>query len=107
MEKKKVVVDLQQIDLLEQKVVKATELIRTLRRERDTAQARIAGLEQAVARAEKEAGAATQERQELQEASDQIEILREERQAIRVKVNRMLEMMSSLEEASAEARRDH
>jgi len=107
MEKKKVVVDLQQIDLLEQKVVKATEIIRALRRERDAAQTRLAGLEQTLARSEKEAAAATQERQEMQEAADQIETLREERQLIRTKVTRMLEVMSSLEEATGEARRDH
>ena len=34
MEPKRVVVDLQQLDLLEQKIVKATELIRSLRREK-------------------------------------------------------------------------
>lgn len=107
MEKKKVVVDLQQIDLLEQKVVKATEMIRALRRERDAAQTRLAGLEQTLARSEKEAAAAAQERQEMQEAADQIETLREERQLIRTKVTRMLEVMSSLEEATGEARRDH
>jgi len=107
MEKKKVVVDLQQIDLLEQKVVKATEMIRALRRERDAAQSRLAGLEQTLARSEKEAAAAAQERQEMQEAADQIETLREERQLIRTKVTRMLEVMSSLEEATGEARRDH
>jgi uncharacterized coiled-coil DUF342 family protein len=107
MEKKRVVIDLQQIDLLEQRVVKATELIRGLRRERDAAQARLAEAEQALARTEKEAAAAAQERQDLQEAADQIEALREERQLIRTKVTRMLEVMSSLDEATGEARRDH
>ena len=107
MEKKKVVVDLQQVDLLEQKIVKATELIRTLRRDRDAALSRLAGLEQTLARTEKEAAAATQERQDLQDAADQIETMREERQLIRTKVTRMLEVISSLDEVSGEARRDH
>ena len=41
MERRKIVVDLQQIDLLEQKIVKATELIRTLRRERESLLAKV------------------------------------------------------------------
>ncbi len=44
----------------------------------------------------------------LQEAVEQIEALREERQEIRSKVSRMLEMMAGLEEgASGEARLEH
>ena len=39
--------------------------------------------------------------------TQQIETLSEERQAIRGKVTRMLEMMSILEEAPGEARREH
>ena len=40
MERRKVVVDLQQIDLLETRIVKAAETIRSLRRERDTLQSK-------------------------------------------------------------------
>lgn len=108
MEKKKVVVDLQQLDLLEQKIIKATEMIRALRGERDAGHSRIAALEQSLARAQKEAAASDKERHELQEAAEQIEALREERQEIRSKVSRMLEMMAGLEEgASGEARLEH
>lgn len=108
MEKKKVVVDLQQLDLLEQKIIKATEMIRALRRERDAGQSRIAGLEQTLARAQKEAASSEKERHEMQEAAEQIEALREERLAIRSKVTRMLELMAGLEDAaSTEARREH
>ena len=41
MESKRVVVDLQQLDLLESKIVKATELIRAPRKEREQAQTRV------------------------------------------------------------------
>ncbi len=107
MERKKVVVDLQQIDLLEQKVVKATEMIRSLRRERDAAQAKLSETQEALAQARKEAAGSEKERRELQEIGEQLEVLREERQAIRGRVSRMLEMMGSLDDGMNEARRDH
>src|SRR5439155_13172619 len=52
MEPKRVVVDLQQLDLLEQKIVKATELLRSLRREKDAALARVRELEKALTAAQ-------------------------------------------------------
>ncbi len=107
MERRKIVVDLQQIDLLEQKIVKATELIRTLRREREALQARLKETSDALATAQKEAAGVDNHRREMQEAAQQIETLQEERQAVRGRVTRMLEMMAVLEEAPAEARREH
>ncbi len=100
MEPKRVVVDLQQLDLLEQKIVKATELIRSLRRERDAAQAKVRDLEAQLHASEKG-------RQELRELTEQLDVLREERQAIRGRVNQMIEMMTGLEEGGGETRRDH
>jgi predicted nucleic acid-binding Zn-ribbon protein len=107
MERKKVVVDLHQLDLLEQKVVKATELVRSLRREREGAHGRVKELEKALAQAQKDAAGSEKERREMQEAAEQLEILREERQEIRGRVSRMLEMMAALDEGPAEARREH
>ena len=107
MERKKVVVDLHQLDLLEQKIVKATELIRSLRRERDAAQTRFHEAEKSLAQAQKEAAGSERERRELHEAAEQLEVLREERQEIRGRVSRMLEMMAALDDGPAEARRDH
>jgi uncharacterized coiled-coil DUF342 family protein len=107
MDRKKVVVDLQQIDLLEQKVVKATELIRSLRRERDAMQAKLSEAQAALAQARKDAAGSEKERRDLQEIGEQLEVLREERQAIRGRVSRMLEMMGSLDDGTNEARREH
>ena len=107
MERKKVVVDLQQLDLLEQKILKATDLIRSLRREREALQGKIRETQESLAQAQGRSVLSEKERRELQETSEQLEILREERTAIRGKVSRMLEMMASLEEAPAEIRRDH
>jgi len=100
MESKRVVVDLQQLDLLEQKIVKATELIRSLRRERDAAQAKARELEAQIHASEKG-------RQELRELSEQLDLLREERQVIRGRVSQMLEMMAGLEDGGSETRREH
>ncbi len=107
MERRKVVVDLQQLDLLEQKIVKATELIRSLRKENDVLQARLKESGEALARAQAEVAGSEKGRREVQELSEQIEALNEERQAVRGKVTRMLEMMATLEEAPLEARREH
>ena len=107
MERRKVVVDLQQIDLLETRIVKAAETIRSLRRERDTLQSKLKEAADALARAQADAAGSDRHRRELQEVTQQIETLSEERQAIRGKVTRMLEMMSILEEAPGEARREH
>ena len=106
MEAKRVVVDLQQLDLLEQKIVKATELIRSLRREKDAALAKVRDVEKALAAAQAQNQASEKGREELKELSEQIDVLREERQEIRGRVNQMLEVISGLEDGG-EARRDH
>jgi predicted nucleic acid-binding Zn-ribbon protein len=107
MERKKIVVDLQQIDLLEQKIVKATELIRSLRRECQTERARAAGLEEELGRVRLAAAASEEERRNLNETVAQVEALREERQAIRGRVSRMLDMMAAIDEAAVESRQDN
>ncbi|HEU4401673.1 MAG TPA: hypothetical protein VFT43_06165 [Candidatus Polarisedimenticolia bacterium] len=107
MERKKVVVDLQQIDLLEQKIVKATELIRSLRREKETLVAKAREAQEALAQARALAAASEKDRKESQEIAEQLEVLQEERVAIRGKVSRMLEMMAGLDEVGVEGRREH
>ena len=107
MDRRKVVVDLQQIDLLEQKIVKATELIRSLRRERDRALSQVEEGRAALVALQEQAKTSEAGRRELQDAAEQLEALREERQTIRGRVSRMIEMMSALDEPAAEAGRDH
>ena len=107
MEPKRVVVDLQQLDLLEQRIVKATELIRSLRRERDAAQAKAKDLEKSLATAQAQILASEKGKDDLRELAEQVDLLREERQVIRGRVSQMLEMMAGLEEGGGEARRDH
>lgn len=105
MERRMVVVDMEQIDLLEQRIVKATELIRSLRRERDAAQMKFQETMASLERLQNEN--LDRDRHEVKELTGQLEVLQEERQAIRGKVTRMLEMMASLEEAPSRARGDH
>ncbi len=107
MEPKRVVVDLQQLDLLEQKIVKATELIRSLRREKDAAQAKARDLEKSLAAAQTQIHASEKGKEDLRQLSEQLDLLREERQVIRGRVSQMLEMMAGLEEVGGEARREH
>jgi chromosome segregation ATPase len=107
MERRRVVVDLEQIDLLEQRIVKATELIRSLRQERDAAQMKFQETMASLERLQGESKNLDKDRHEVQELTGQVEVLQEERQAIRGKVTRMLEMMASLEEAPARAHGDH
>jgi len=106
MEPKRVVVDLQQLDLLEQKIVKATELLRSLRREKDAALARVRELEKTLTAAQTQIHASEKGKEEIKELSEQIDVLREERQEIRGRVSQMLEMMAGLEDGG-EARREH
>jgi chromosome segregation ATPase len=107
MNKKKVVVDLNQIDLLEQRIIKATELIRSLRRERDKARAELGEATSSLDELKGAAAAGQRDRRELDEAAQQIEVLNQERQTVRGRVEKMLELMSCLDEAPAQARGDH
>ena len=107
MSKKKVVIDLNQLDLLEKKIIKATELIRTLRRERTAVRAELEEATTSLAAVKKEAISGNRDRRELSEAVQQVEVLREEREAVRGKVQKMLDMMDYLDEAPSEARGEH
>ncbi len=107
MERKKVVIDLEQLDLLEQRVIKATELIRSLRKERDAAQVRLSETQQALEQLRSEATRLDTEREEATALSDRVDILQEERQAIRGRVSRMLDIMAGIDESTTQAHGDH
>jgi len=107
MERKKVVIDMEQLDLLEQRVVKATELIRSLRKERDSAQVRLSETQQALEQLRREAARLDSEREAVTDLSTRIDILQEERQTIRSRVSRMLDIMAGLDENITQAHGDH
>ena len=107
MEGKKVVVDLEQIDQLEKRIQRATDLIRSLREERDGART---GLLEARAEFDRLQAAhrlLEEDRSGARAATEELDVLREERQAIRGRVSRMLEMMASLDEGVVPGRSDH
>ena len=107
MDGKKVVIDLQQLDKLEEKVARVTEMIGALRRERDAARSEAAEGRKALAALQAETRALERDRQGAREAQTELDILREERQAVRGRVTRMLEMMAALDESEVEVRSDH
>jgi len=107
MEAKKVVVDLQQLDLLEERIQRSVEILANLRRERDAARTEAKELRERCDRLQAEQRRFEEERAGNRGLSEQLDLLKEERQAIRGRVGRLLEMMAELEETHAGARADH
>ena len=107
MESKKVILDLEQLDQLEKRVQRATETIHALRKERDMARTGLAEARAEVDRLRDETRRLEVDTHSNRALSEELGILREERQAIRGRVTRMLEMMATLDEVGAPARSDH
>src|SRR5262245_20142686 len=107
MEAKKVVLDLDQIDQLERRVQRATELIKTLRTERDEARAGLLEARATIDRLQSENRLLEADQKGTRAISEELGVLREERQAIRGRVTRMLEMMATLDEVALPVRSDH
>ena len=64
-------------------------------------------LEKSLAAAQAQVVASEKGKDDLRELTDQVDVLREERQAIRGRVSQMIEMMGTLEDGGGETRRDH
>jgi uncharacterized coiled-coil DUF342 family protein len=107
MEAKKVVVDLQQLDLLEERIQRSVEILTGLRRERDAARAEARELRERCDRLQADQRRLEEERAGARGLSEQLDLLKEERQAIRGRVGRLLEMMAEVEETHAKAHADH
>jgi hypothetical protein len=107
MESKKVVVDLQSLDLLEERVTRVLEVVASLRRERDSLREEARQAKERLDRALLENRRLEEERTGARVLTDEIDLLKEERQAIRGRVTRLLEMMAELEETATPARPGH
>lgn len=107
MEGKKVAIEVKELDLLEQKIKKAGDLIRTLRRERDSARTKQQETQERFDRLQSECRALDKERQSASAMSEEIRLLQEERQTVRGRVTRMLEMMAAIDDSAAQAQSDH
>ena len=107
MEGRKVMIDVKDFELLEKKILKATELMHALRRERDAARLRLQEMQEQLERLQTECRALEKDRQGASALTEEIQLLQSERQAIRGRVTCLLEMMSALDEPAAQARADH
>jgi FtsZ-binding cell division protein ZapB len=107
MESKKVVVDLQSLDLLEERVTRVLEVVAGLRRERDALREESRQTKERLDRALADNRRLEQEQSGARVLTDEIDVLKEERQAIRGRVTRLLEMMAEMEETATPARPGH
>ncbi|HZM70582.1 MAG TPA: hypothetical protein VFB95_09460 [Candidatus Cryosericum sp.] len=107
MEGKKVAIEVKELDVLEQKIKKAADLVRTLRRERDTARTKQQETQERFDRLQTEFRAMEKERQGAAAMSEELRLLQEERQTVRGRVTRMLEMMAAIDDSAAQAQSDH
>jgi FtsZ-binding cell division protein ZapB len=107
MERKRGALDLDQLTELEKRVERAIDTIATLRRERDEARAEQRAAGAAVERLEAERREQDRDREGFQSLTEQVTLLQEERQQVRGRVTRMLEMMASLDEAALPLRGEH
>jgi len=91
-------------DLLEQRVHKAAELVKRLRRENHTLaenQARLQGrleeVEKALAGAQKQRKASDQDAQQIESAGQELKLLRQERDEVRHRIEKLVEVLDGLD----------
>jgi predicted RNase H-like nuclease (RuvC/YqgF family) len=91
-------------DLLEQRVHKAAELVKRLRRENHTLaenQARLQGrleeVEEALAAAQKQRKTSDQDAQQLESAGQEVKLLRQERDEVRQRIEKLVEALDGLD----------
>ena len=91
-------------DLLEQRVHKAAELVKHLRRENQTlaeSQARLQGrleeVERALAAAQKQRKVSDQDAIQLESAGQELKRLRQERDEVRDRIEKLVEVLDGLE----------
>lgn len=107
MDRKRAALDLDQLAELEKRVERAVDTIATLKRERDEARAAQRAAGAAVERLESERRDQERDRAGIDALTEQVALLQDERQEVRGRVTRMLEMMASLDEAALPVRGEH
>ncbi|HMC83061.1 MAG TPA: hypothetical protein VKL61_07495 [Candidatus Polarisedimenticolia bacterium] len=90
--------EMENLDLLEERVRRVTELVRNLRQESVDLRAKLHEAEERFRKAGETIAALQEERKRGEEVAGQLRLLQEERQEIRGRVSRMLETFSGLEE---------
>ncbi len=90
--------ELENLELLEERVRRIAELVRGLRRENIELRARLSEAEERIRKSDEGIAALQEERKRNDEVSRQLRLLQEERQEIRGRVSKMLETFSSIDE---------
>jgi chromosome segregation ATPase len=89
---------MENLDLLEERVRRVTELVRSLRRENAELQTQLRASEERTRKTGETLASLQEEKRRGEELSRQLRLLQEERQEIRGRVSRMLEAVASLDE---------
>ncbi len=90
--------EMDNLELLEERVRRVAEVIRSLRHENSQLQAQIKEAQDRVRKSGETIAALQEENRRGDELSRQLRLLQEERQEIRGRVSRMLETFSSIDE---------
>ena len=90
--------ELENLELLEERVRRIAELVRGLRRENIELRARLSEAEDRIRKSDEGIAALPAQSKTNDEVSRQLRLLQEERQEIRGRVSKMLETFSSIDE---------
>ena len=90
--------EMENLELLEERVRRVTDLVRNLRQGNIELRAKLSDAEERFRKAGETIAALQEERKRSEEVAGQLRLLQEERQEIRGRVSRMLETFSGLEE---------
>ena len=99
--------EMENLELLEERVRRVTEVIRGMRQENVQILAQLKESQERTRNLSETVAALQEENRRGDELSRQLRLLQEERQEIRGRVSRMLETFSSIEEMQPTGRTDH
>jgi len=99
--------EMENLELLEERVRRVTEVIRGLRQENAQTLAQLHEAQERIRKMDETIEALQEENRRGDELSRQLRLLQEERQEIRGRVSRMLETFSSIDEMQPTGHTDH
>lgn len=99
--------EMENLELLEERVRRVTEVIRGMRQENVQILAQLKESQERIQKLNETVAALQEENHRGDELSRQLRLLQEERQEIRGRVSRMLETFSSIDEMQPTGRTDH
>jgi len=99
--------EMENLELLEERVRRVTELVRSLRHENAELQAQVRDAGERIRKSAETMAALQEEKKRSEEVSRELRLLQEERQEIRGRVSRMLETFSNLEEMQPSGHADN